>query len=198
MSEAGLNVPLKSRSTIKRLYLESSLNPFVEEMCQRRKKGKKYSHMEGQLAQIAKKIEPISSVRRLYLYVILNKLSITNKFLTVYFLTLNIICRNIEISITIGHYSAIRNMPILDKEFYLFSEQYKTLQPEKWIDRTIIDYCFAIFHINHWKNIMYMYPQIIRHLYWVIILIENQMKTGLCKYNVTEEIHGKMLLPYLY
>jgi len=138
MSE-GLNIPFKSRSTIKRLYLESSLNPFVEEMWQRRKKGKKYNHMEGQLAQIAKKIEPISSVRRLYLYVILNKLSI-DKFLTVYFLTLNIICRNIEISITIGHYSAIRNMSILDKEVYLFSEQYKTLQPEKWIDRTIIDY----------------------------------------------------------
>ena len=64
----------------------------------------------------------------------------------------------------------MRNTLIIsDKEFYLFSEQYKRLQSEKWIDGTIID-CFAVFHINHWKNIVYV--QITRHLYWVIILIE--------------------------
>ena len=49
-----------------------------------------------------------------------------------------------EISITIGRYSAMRNTPIIsDKEFYLFSEQYKILQSEKWNDRTIIN-CFAV------------------------------------------------------
>jgi len=206
IAEAAIKVPLKSRRrTIKRLYPESPLNPLVREMWQRRKKGK-HSHMEGrQLAQMAKKIKSVSDVStpprnieeaKQILMQQSNNSTHNQALNNGLFLDIDYYMQDTEMSITIGCYSAIRNTPIItDKEFYLFSEQYKTLKPEQWIDGTIID-CFAVSHINRWKNIVYIPTD---HTAFILgDYSSRKPHENWLMYNITEEICGKMLLPYLY
>lgn len=80
------------------------------------------------------------------------------------FLDFKYCMQDTEMSKTISCYSAIRNTPISDKEYYLFLEQYKTLKPEQWIDGTIIN-CFVVSHINRWKNKYCVYTNRSHNLY---------------------------------
>jgi len=204
IAEVAIKVPLKSRRKIKPLYPE---NPFVQEMWKRRKKTK-YNHMEGRkLAQIVNKIKPVTDVKtpthnieeiknREILMQQSNNSTHNHALNNGLFLDIKYYMQDTEMSITIGRYSAIRNTPIIsEKEFYLFSDQYKTLKTNQWIDGTIID-CFVVSYINRWKNIVYVPTD-----HTTFILGDNSDKKP-CEnwlmYNITEEICGKMLLPYLY
>lgn len=120
-------------------------------MWQRRKKGK-YNHMEGrQLTQIVNKIKPVIDVntpthnieeiknREIFLQQS-NNSTHSHALNNGLFLDIKYYMQNTDYEMTIGRYSAIRSTPIIsDKEFYLFSDQYKTLKPNQWIDGTIID-----------------------------------------------------------
>jgi hypothetical protein len=112
-------------------------------MWQRRTKGK-HSHMKKrQLDQMAQKIGTGSDINTpsrnieetKHTQIVMQQSNNSTHYQALNngsFLDVEYCMQNTDISITVGCYSAIRNTPIMsDKEYYLFSEQYKILKPEQ-------------------------------------------------------------------